>query len=150
MSDSLWPYGLYSPWNFPGQNIGVGSHSLLQWIFLTQGSNSGLPPCRQVLYQLNHQGNLKYIKLKRKLFDCVQQQNGEDRGKNHQRECRAMDITQSEKTERRQTGKMIRFSSTSETIIKSSCSCHWSLRSRVVVKNYFKILADNLLSCQKT
>ena len=25
VSDSLWPHGLYSPWNSPGQNIGVGS-----------------------------------------------------------------------------------------------------------------------------
>ena len=30
VSDSLGPYGLYSPWNSPGQNIGVGSCSLLQ------------------------------------------------------------------------------------------------------------------------
>ena len=33
MSGSLWPHGLYSPWNSPGQNIGVGSLSLLQGIF---------------------------------------------------------------------------------------------------------------------
>ena len=37
-SDSLQPHGLYSPWNSPGQNTGVGSLSLLQGIFLTQGS----------------------------------------------------------------------------------------------------------------
>ena len=24
MSDSLWPHGLYSPWNSPGQNTGIG------------------------------------------------------------------------------------------------------------------------------
>ena len=42
VSDSLRPHGLYSPWNSPGQNTGVGSHSLLQGIFPTQGSNSGL------------------------------------------------------------------------------------------------------------
>ena len=30
MSDSLRPHGLYSPWNSPGQNTGVGSLSLLQ------------------------------------------------------------------------------------------------------------------------
>ena len=35
VSDSLWPYGLYSPWNSPGQNTGVGSHSFLQGIFPT-------------------------------------------------------------------------------------------------------------------
>ena len=42
VSDSLWPHGLYSPWNSPGQNTGVGSRSLLQGIFPTQGSNPGL------------------------------------------------------------------------------------------------------------
>ena len=33
------PHGLYSPWNSPGQNTGVGSLSLLQGIFPTQRSN---------------------------------------------------------------------------------------------------------------
>ena len=50
VSDSLWPQGLYSPWNSPGQNTRVGSHSLLHWIFSTQQSNPGLPHCRQILY----------------------------------------------------------------------------------------------------
>ena len=44
---------LYSPWNSPGQNTGVGSQ---KGIFSTQGSNPGLPHCRQVLYQLSHKG----------------------------------------------------------------------------------------------
>ena len=44
----------YNPWNSPGQNTGVGSLSLLQGIFRTQGSNPGLPHCRQILYQLSH------------------------------------------------------------------------------------------------
>ena len=52
--NSSQPHGLYSPWNSPGQNTGVGSLSLLQGIFPTQGSNPGLPHCRQVLYQLSH------------------------------------------------------------------------------------------------
>ena len=51
MSISLQPHGLYSPWNFPGQNTGMGSLSLLQGIFPTQESNPGLPHCRQILYQ---------------------------------------------------------------------------------------------------
>ena len=51
MSNSLQPYGLYSPRNSPGQNTGVGSLSLLQGIFPTQGSNPGLPHFRQILYQ---------------------------------------------------------------------------------------------------
>ena len=44
-----------SPWNSPGQNPGVGSHSLLQGIFPTQESNPDLLHCRQILYQLSHQ-----------------------------------------------------------------------------------------------
>ena len=43
MSNSLQPHGLYSPWNSPVQNTGVGSLSLLQGIFPTQESNPGLP-----------------------------------------------------------------------------------------------------------
>ena len=39
VSDSLWPHGLYSPWDSPGQNTGLGSRSLLQWIFPTQELN---------------------------------------------------------------------------------------------------------------
>ena len=50
MSDSLWPREPYSPWISPDQNTGLGSLSLLQGIFLTQGSNPGLPHCRQILY----------------------------------------------------------------------------------------------------
>ena len=53
VSDSLRPHGLYSPWNSPGQNTGEGSLSLLQGIFPTQGSNSGLQHCGQILYQLS-------------------------------------------------------------------------------------------------
>ena len=53
VSDSFWPNGLYSPWNSPGQNTGVGSFSLLQGIFPTQGLNPGLPHCRQILHQLS-------------------------------------------------------------------------------------------------
>ena len=54
VSDSLQPHGLYSPWNSPGQNTGVGSCSLLQEIFSTQGSNPCLPHCRWILYHLSH------------------------------------------------------------------------------------------------
>ena len=52
VSNSLQPHGTYSPWKPPGQNTRVGSFSLLQGIFPTQGSNPGLPHCRQILYQL--------------------------------------------------------------------------------------------------
>ena len=66
VSNSLRPHGLYPArllwsWNSPGKNTGVGIHSLLQGIFLTQGSNTGLPHCRQILYHLSHQGSPKSI-----------------------------------------------------------------------------------------
>ena len=57
VSDSLWPHGLYSPWNSPGQNTGVGSLYFLWGIFPTQGSNPGLPHCRWIFYQLSHKGS---------------------------------------------------------------------------------------------
>ena len=57
VSDFLWCHGLYSPWNSPGQNTGMGSLSLLQGIFPTQGSNPGLPHCRWILDQLSHKGS---------------------------------------------------------------------------------------------
>ena len=57
LCDSLRPHGLYSSWNSPGQNTGVGSCSLFQGIFATQGLNPGLPHCRRMLYQLSHWGS---------------------------------------------------------------------------------------------
>ena len=59
VSNSLQPNGLQStrllcPWDFQGKNTGVGWHFLLQGIFLTQGSNPGLPHCRQILYRQCH------------------------------------------------------------------------------------------------
>ena len=51
----------------PGKpkNTGVGSLSLLQWIFPTQESNQGPVHYRWILYQLSYQGNpLGYIKHK--------------------------------------------------------------------------------------
>ena len=58
VSNSLRPLGLYRPRNSLGQNTGVGSYSLLQGIFPTQGLNTDLLHCRQILYQLSHQGSL--------------------------------------------------------------------------------------------
>ena len=45
------------PGNSPDKKTGVGSHSFLQGIFLTQRSILGLPHCRQILYHLGHQGS---------------------------------------------------------------------------------------------
>ena len=61
VSNSLWPHGLYiqsMEFSRPEyQATRVGSLSLLQGIFPTQGSNPDLPHCRQILYQLSHQGS---------------------------------------------------------------------------------------------
>ena len=61
VSDSLRPHELYSPWNSPGQNTGVGSLSLFQGIFPSQGSSPGLLHCRQILYQLSHKGSPRIL-----------------------------------------------------------------------------------------
>ena len=61
MFNSLQPHGLYRPWNSPGQNTRVGSLSLLQGIFPTQGWNPGLPLRRGILYQLSHKGSLRIL-----------------------------------------------------------------------------------------
>ena len=42
---------------FSGPKYHSGSHSLLQRIFPTQGSNPGLLHCRWILYQLSHRGS---------------------------------------------------------------------------------------------
>ena len=60
-SDSLWPHGLYSSWNSPGQNTGVGSLFLLQGIFPTQRSNPSLPHCIQILYHLSYKGSPRIL-----------------------------------------------------------------------------------------
>ena len=58
MSDSLQAHGLYSLWNSPGQNTGVGTLSLLEGIVPTQELNPGLAHCRWIRYQLSHSGSL--------------------------------------------------------------------------------------------
>ena len=54
LTHGLWPSRLLCSWNSPGKNTGVGSHSFLQEIFLTQRSNLGLLHYRQILYHLSH------------------------------------------------------------------------------------------------
>ena len=50
------PTRLLCPWNSPGKITRVGSCSLLQGTFLTQGSNLDLLHFRQIPYHLSHQG----------------------------------------------------------------------------------------------
>ena len=54
--DSLWPHGLYSPWN-SGQNTGVGTLALLQLIFPTQISWLWADS----LHQLSHKGRPRIL-----------------------------------------------------------------------------------------
>ena len=54
---TLCNHGLYSPWNSPGQNTGVGILSLLQGIFPIQLSNPGLPHSRWILHHLSYKGS---------------------------------------------------------------------------------------------
>ena len=70
LSLSLGPMD-YSPWNSPGQDTGVGSLSLLQGIFPSQGLNPGLTHCRWILYQLSHKGSPYTLKVKVKLLSPV-------------------------------------------------------------------------------
>ena len=55
VSVSLQSHGLYSLWHSPDQDTGVGSYSLLQGIFPTQGLEPGVLHCGQILYHLKHQ-----------------------------------------------------------------------------------------------
>ena len=68
LSNSLWPHELYSPWNYSGQNTGVGSCPLLQGIFPTHGSSPSLLHCRQILYQLSHRRSPRILERVAYLF----------------------------------------------------------------------------------
>ena len=50
----LQPSRLLCPWNTPGKNTGVDGHSLLQRLFLIQGSNPGFLHRRQILYRVSY------------------------------------------------------------------------------------------------
>ena len=45
----------------PGKKTGVGCPALLQAIFPTQGSNPGVPHCRQIFHCLSHQGSPRIL-----------------------------------------------------------------------------------------
>ena len=70
MANSLQPHGLYTPWNSPGQNTGVGSLSLLQGIFPTQESNQVLLHCRRILHQLNYKVSTFGKVIFHKVLNC--------------------------------------------------------------------------------
>ena len=61
---------LLCPWNSPGKNTGVHSHSLLQRIFPTQRSNSDLMHCRQILYPLSYEATAEFKTRRRRPSLC--------------------------------------------------------------------------------
>ena len=63
VSDSLWPHGIYTTWNSPAQNPGVGSLSLSPGDLPNPGIYPGLLHCRQILYWLSTReaGILKWV-----------------------------------------------------------------------------------------
>ena len=61
VSNSLQPRGLYSPWDSPGQNTGVGSLSLLWGIFPTQGLKAGFLHCRWIFLSAEPQGSPRIL-----------------------------------------------------------------------------------------
>ena len=69
-----WTIGCLGPLcgDSPGKNTGVGCHALLQGIFPTQGSNPGLLHCRQILYQLSHEGSPRVLEwVAYPIFYCI-------------------------------------------------------------------------------
>ena len=69
----LLPARLLCPWNSPGKVTGMGCHSFLWGIFLTQTLNPALLNCRQILYWLNNQeACLKVALVKGKRCDLKQ------------------------------------------------------------------------------
>ena len=59
---------LLCPWNAPGKNTGVSCHSLLQRIFLTQGSNPGLLHCRQTIYHLSKLDICVSLRIRKNMY----------------------------------------------------------------------------------
>ena len=51
------PPDVSCPWDSPAKNTEMGGHFLLQGIFPTQGTDSSLLHCRQILYHLSQQGS---------------------------------------------------------------------------------------------
>ena len=79
----LEPTRLLCPGNSLGKDTGVGSHSLLQEIFPTQGSNPGLLQCRWILYFLSHQRSPLNFQVLQK-FSCCWGGNWGTRAPQHQ------------------------------------------------------------------
>ena len=60
-NDPLFRTSWNSPWKYLSQNTVIGSHSLLQGIFSTQGLNPVFLHCRWIIYLLSHQGSQRIL-----------------------------------------------------------------------------------------
>ena len=61
VSNSLRPYGLYSPWNSPGQNTGVGSLSLLEGDLASPGIKPRSPTLQADSLSTESQGKSNFF-----------------------------------------------------------------------------------------
>ena len=104
------PTRLLHPWDCPGKSTGVGYHFLLQGIFPTQGSNPGLPLCRQTLLPSEPPGKskagecrlnswVKKIPCRRKWQPTPVFLLGESQGRGSLVGCRLWGRTESDTTE---------------------------------------------------
>ena len=55
------PWTIYSSWDSPGQNTGVGKPFPSAGHLPNTGSNPNFPHCRQILYQLSHKGSPRIL-----------------------------------------------------------------------------------------
>ena len=121
-SDSSQPDGLYSPWNFPGQNTGVGNSFLLQGIFPGDLPNPGIKPVSHILYPLSCQWSPRILEWAVYLFS-----RGFSQPRNGTRvSCIA--------------GEFFTSWATRETKL-FSCLCAWNL---LINSNFIKILEPKL------
>ena len=126
MTDSLQPHGLYSLWNSPGQNTGMGSPSLLQGISPTQRLNPGLPRCRWILYQLSQEGSPRILEWVAYPFSSRSSQS-----RNQTRvSCTAGDLLQVDSLSAELPRKQIDEHDFSYMVYRTACSTSYIFASR--------------------
>ena len=112
----------------PGKNTGVGYHAFLQGLFPTQGSNPGFSHCRQIIYQLSHQGSPRILEWVAYPFSS-----GSSQPRNQTRvSCIAVDSLPAELP-----GKTLVWYSL--TYFCSSCLCRWCHIQKTTVKTNVEV-----------
>ena len=99
---------LLCPCNFPDENTGVGCHSLLQGIFLTQKLNPGPLHCRQILYHLSHKGSLFLLEWASNILYSISDLCRATRGWECARGLRHLPDPKEEDLNKKLTGKFLR------------------------------------------